>query len=158
MTMDAARGQRATVHRGATGPRPTQEADGGGGREPVRRLGAVRRARIVQLLRGVGYVHAADLSDSLGVSEMTIRRDLDALARAGLGTRVWGGLVMPGFGVPDGPRSDDGEQRLRLARQHLRRAELALDRGQLPDVGHEVRAVLRLLHQDVEPGAASSER
>jgi DeoR/GlpR family transcriptional regulator of sugar metabolism len=55
-----------------------------------------RRRQIVDLLNRAENTAAAvsELSRSLGVSEMTIRRDLDWLARRGLVTRVHGGAVL----------------------------------------------------------------
>lgn len=52
-----------------------------------------RRARIMDELRRAGKVLAANLSQALGVSDDTIRRDLDALAAAGLLRRVYGGAL-----------------------------------------------------------------
>ena len=117
----------------------------GGGR-PARCPGVVRRRRIVQLLRRSGYVQAADLTRELGVSEMTIRRDLDELVREGVGIRVWGGLVTPGLAAQKhaGP-ADEQEGRLDRARRHLLRAERSLDEGQLAQARDHVRAILREL-------------
>src|SRR5215471_21523273 len=42
---------------------------------------------------GSGRVSVSELSHRLGVSEMTVRRDLDALERQGLARRVHGGAV-----------------------------------------------------------------
>ncbi|MFC8721379.1 DeoR/GlpR family DNA-binding transcription regulator [Kitasatospora sp. NPDC057198] len=52
-----------------------------------------RRALILDLVRRDGAVKVAELVDQLGVSDMTIRRDLDALARAGTVRKVYGGAV-----------------------------------------------------------------
>lgn len=119
-----------------------------GGGQQSRCPAMVRRNRIVQLLRRDGYVQAGDLTRRLGVSEMTIRRDLDELGREGLGVRVWGGLVAPGL-VP-APAAGDSEAEVQLgrARRHLVRAEQALDRGRLADARDHVAATLRYLdHQ-----------
>jgi DeoR family fructose operon transcriptional repressor len=43
-----------------------------------------------------GHVRVAELADLLGVSEMTVRRDLDALAELGVAHRVRGGAVALG--------------------------------------------------------------
>ncbi|MFD2091021.1 DeoR/GlpR family DNA-binding transcription regulator [Blastococcus deserti] len=52
-----------------------------------------RHAGILTHLRREGRVEVADLAAALGTSEMTIRRDLDVLARAGVLRRVRGGAV-----------------------------------------------------------------
>ena len=58
-------------------------------------LSETRRLSIVNLLAHdlTKAVSVAELSERLGVSEMTIRRDLDWLARRSLATRVHGGAV-----------------------------------------------------------------
>lgn len=55
---------------------------------------AERRALIVQLLQERRAVRVSSLSDSLAVSEMTIRRDLERLESEGLLTRTHGGAVL----------------------------------------------------------------
>lgn len=52
---------------------------------------AERQDRICQLLQGQGTVSVKDISDALGVSDMTIRRDLEELSGAGEIERVHGG-------------------------------------------------------------------
>lgn len=47
----------------------------------------------LRLVQGSGQVSVSELSQRLGVSEMTVRRDLDALERQGLVRRVHGGAV-----------------------------------------------------------------
>jgi len=53
-----------------------------------------RHQRIQELLRERGVVRVSTLSDLLGVSEVTIRRDLEALERRGLLERTHGGAVL----------------------------------------------------------------
>ncbi|KJC65804.1 DeoR/GlpR family DNA-binding transcription regulator [Agreia bicolorata] len=53
----------------------------------------VRRARILELLAAGGFVKVAELSVLFGVSEVTIRSDLDSLEAAGRLDRVHGGAV-----------------------------------------------------------------
>ena len=57
------------------------------------RLGAVRRRKIVDLVEGRGSVAVRELSEELGVSEATIRRDLRELGDSGAVTRTHGGVV-----------------------------------------------------------------
>src|ERR1700746_3175837 len=55
-----------------------------------------RQSLILQAVRSDGSARVSDLTQRLGVSDMTIRRDLEALARAGLIEKVHGGAVLPG--------------------------------------------------------------
>jgi len=55
-----------------------------------------RQSLILEDIRRVGSVRVSDLTQRLGVSDMTIRRDLEVLARSGLIEKVHGGAVLPG--------------------------------------------------------------
>jgi DeoR/GlpR family transcriptional regulator of sugar metabolism len=71
-------------------------------------LPAQRRQEILRAVRG-GTAHVSDLAESFGVSEMTVRRDLGALARDGKLERVHGGAVdsaEPGFSQIEVERVD----------------------------------------------------
>jgi DeoR/GlpR family transcriptional regulator of sugar metabolism len=59
-------------------------------------LASQRRQRIAQSLQRDGAVRVADLVVMLGVSDMTVRRDLDVMQGAGLLTKVHGGAILPG--------------------------------------------------------------
>jgi DeoR/GlpR family transcriptional regulator of sugar metabolism len=59
-------------------------------------LAAQRHKLIVDEIRRQGAVRVSELTDLLAVSEMTIRRDLDALAAAGLLEKVHGGATIRG--------------------------------------------------------------
>lgn len=56
-------------------------------------LASQRQDRILAEVRAHGAVRVADLVDQLDVSEMTVRRDITELDRAGLVRRVHGGAV-----------------------------------------------------------------
>lgn len=56
-------------------------------------LASQRQDRILAEVRAHGAVRVADLVDHLDVSEMTVRRDITELDRAGLVRRVHGGAV-----------------------------------------------------------------
>ncbi|MFD4787991.1 DeoR/GlpR family DNA-binding transcription regulator [Streptomyces sp. NPDC058459] len=56
-------------------------------------LAEQRRALIVDEVRRRGGVRVNELTRQLGVSDMTVRRDLDALARQGVLEKVHGGAV-----------------------------------------------------------------
>lgn len=70
-------------------------------------LARQRQERILEEVRATGGVRVTDLVDLLGVSDMTIRRDIAVLARKGLVARVHGGVTSvsgrsadePGFAV-----------------------------------------------------------
>jgi DeoR/GlpR family transcriptional regulator of sugar metabolism len=55
-----------------------------------------RQERILAELRRNGAVRVADLTDLLGVSDMTIRRDLEQLTGEGVARKVHGGAVLAG--------------------------------------------------------------
>ncbi len=57
-------------------------------------LAAQRRQLILDELRAHGAVRTADLTRRLGVSEMTVHRDLDRLAAEGFIQKVFGGAVV----------------------------------------------------------------
>ncbi|TDE12707.1 DeoR/GlpR transcriptional regulator [Jiangella asiatica] len=66
-----------------------------------------RREELLKRLRASGYISASHAAADLGVSEMTIRRDLHQLADDGLAVRVTGGARLPdGAGVPFEQRTD----------------------------------------------------
>jgi DeoR/GlpR family transcriptional regulator of sugar metabolism len=56
-------------------------------------LAEQRRAMIVDVVRKRGGVRVGELTRALGVSDMTVRRDLDVLARQGAIAKVHGGAV-----------------------------------------------------------------
>lgn len=51
-----------------------------------------RQEVIYQMLQQTGRVIGADIARQLGVSEHTIRRDLQAMVRKGMCKKVYGGL------------------------------------------------------------------
>ncbi|MFI6154492.1 DeoR/GlpR family DNA-binding transcription regulator [Kitasatospora sp. NPDC051170] len=57
-------------------------------------LAGQRRVLILERLKQQGGVRVNELTRELGVSDMTVRRDLDALARQGLVDKVHGGAVL----------------------------------------------------------------
>nr|WP_083474769.1 DeoR/GlpR family DNA-binding transcription regulator [Pseudonocardia sp. AL041005-10] len=59
-------------------------------------LAEQRREVIVEQVRTRGAVRVSELADHLGVSEMTVRRDLDVLARRRLVDKVHGGATAVG--------------------------------------------------------------
>lgn len=62
-----------------------------------------RRDTLLKEVQASGAVRVVDVADALGVSEMTIRRDLEELDRLGLVRRVHGGATSLGPGASDEP-------------------------------------------------------
>lgn len=99
--------------------------------------GSRRQAGIVERLRRVGRVEVAELAGQLGTSEVTVRRDLDLLAEAGVLRRVRGGavsLLMRGEELPFAMReveSAAAKERIGAAAAGLLRdgEAVALDSG-----------------------------
>jgi DeoR/GlpR family transcriptional regulator of sugar metabolism len=63
------------------------------GRSHRRKAARERRGRILELLDEQRSVRVSSLSRALGVSQMTIRRDLELLDAEGLATRAFGGAL-----------------------------------------------------------------
>jgi DeoR family glycerol-3-phosphate regulon repressor len=109
-----------------------------------RRLPArLRHNHLIETARKRGFVHVTDVAAELGVSEMTIRRDLIELEREGALTRTRGGAVPEGDIAPpvidrEEPafaarlrNHQDEKHRIALAAAELvdRRLSVALDVG-----------------------------
>jgi DeoR/GlpR family transcriptional regulator of sugar metabolism len=75
----------------------------GGARIPAE----IRQGRLVETARRRGFLLVTDIATELGVSEMTIRRDLVELERNGLLSRTHGGAVVVDG---DGPAIIDREE------------------------------------------------
>ena len=93
-------------------------------------LASQRQERILAAVRADGAARVADLVESLDVSDMTVRRDIAELARAGLVRRVHGGAVAPDApGRPtdepgfDAKRSWAGPEKAAIARAALATVE-----------------------------------
>jgi DeoR/GlpR family transcriptional regulator of sugar metabolism len=63
-------------------------------------LARQRQEIILERVRNTGGARVSDLVESLGVSDMTVRRDIEALARRGLVARVHGGATSVAAGNP----------------------------------------------------------
>jgi DeoR/GlpR family transcriptional regulator of sugar metabolism len=75
----------------SVGPEPIPATEGGN-----QMLARHRQSLILQAVRSDGSARVSELTQQLGVSDMTIRRDLEVLAREGLIEKVHGGAVLPG--------------------------------------------------------------
>ncbi|GAA2219575.1 DeoR/GlpR family DNA-binding transcription regulator [Micromonospora olivasterospora] len=69
----------------------------------MRVLARQRQAAILERVRATGGVRVTELAAEFGVSDMTVRRDLEALHERGLLAKVHGGATVPGAGSTDEP-------------------------------------------------------
>jgi DeoR/GlpR family transcriptional regulator of sugar metabolism len=69
----------------------------------ARMLAGQRQLLILKEVRRRGAVRVSELTELLNVSDMTIRRDLDALSASGLVDKVHGGATVPGRLSADEP-------------------------------------------------------
>lgn len=65
-----------------------------------------RRNKIVDLINSQGSVLVLDLSNTFGISEVTIRADLRLLEEKGLVTRFHGGAAKPGSHLAEGDNQE----------------------------------------------------
>ena len=97
--------------------------------------GAQRRAWVLARLREIGVLSVADLARELGVSHMTVRRDLQRLEATGQVRTVHGGVGLavgdPHLGIPGTARDRAGPRRVarRAAELVNPRDSVALDAG-----------------------------
>ncbi|MEP6812421.1 MAG: DeoR/GlpR family DNA-binding transcription regulator [Actinomycetota bacterium] len=96
-------------------------------------LAAQRHKLIVEQIRRQGAVRVSALTELLGVSEMTIRRDLDALAAAGLLEKVHGGATLRG-----GLSADEPGFEAKSHRQLREKEAIALAASRLVEPGQAI--------------------
>ena len=85
-----------------------------------------RRNKIVDLVNANGSVLVLDLSNSFGISEVTIRADLRLLEEKGLVTRFHGGAAKPGSNLGENENQEVLlEDRYSLASDPKKRIALA---------------------------------
>src|SRR6201996_2159476 len=87
-----------------------------------------RQSLILQAVRNDGSARVSDLTQQLGVSDMTIRRDLEVLAKDGLVEKVHGGAVLPGSHAGHEPGFEDKLVLERPEKNTIARAAAALVR------------------------------
>ncbi len=89
-------------------------------------LAGQRQKLILDELRRRSAVRVSELTELLGVSDMTIRRDLDVLASAGLVHKVHGGATAPDRLSADEPGFEAKSQRQLDEKEAIARAASAL--------------------------------
>src|SRR6187431_75358 len=92
-------------------------------------LAQQRQAAILDLIRQNGGVRVSHLVRQFGVSDMTIRRDLEALAERGLVDKVYGGATIAGPGSTEEPGFV-----AKSVRQRAEKAAIAARAAELVDV------------------------
>ena len=90
-------------------------------------LAAQRREVILERIRSRGAARVSDLTADLGVSDMTIRRDLDALARSGLVEKVHGGATAASSALEPGFEAKSARDRAAKEAIAVRAVELVPD-------------------------------
>jgi DeoR/GlpR family transcriptional regulator of sugar metabolism len=89
-------------------------------------LARERQSYIADRVRERGAVRVSDLTRELNVSDMTVRRDLDQLARQGVVDKVHGGATVPGRTSTDEPGFEAKSVRERDEKDAIARAATAL--------------------------------
>src|SRR6266516_1729912 len=84
-------------------------------------LPAQRQERILGEVARNGGARVSELTELLGVSDMTVRRDLDTLARRGLVRKVHGGATLPRRGSTDEPGFEAKSSQERPAKDAIAR-------------------------------------
>jgi len=84
-----------------------------------------RRARLAEIIGREGFVSVAATAGALGVSTMTIRRDLEALESRGVLTRTHGGAVVPEVPRPEVFDPEEPAFERRKSKQAAAKARMA---------------------------------
>lgn len=109
-----------------------------------------RRQHILSLLQRDGRVLVAELSESLGISPITIRKDLDELESRGLVQRTHGGALAPQSSMMVDPSLKEKEHHQLKEKQRIAAAAAKLiseDQCVLLDSGSTTTMVARALRE-----------
>ncbi|MBT8225726.1 MAG: DeoR/GlpR transcriptional regulator [Dactylosporangium sp.] len=96
-------------------------------------LAQQRRTAIMDIVRRQGGVRVSQLAREFGVSDMTVRRDLETLADRGLVDKVHGGATVAGPGSTEEPGFD-----AKSVRQRAEKATIAARAARLVEPGMAV--------------------
>jgi DeoR/GlpR family transcriptional regulator of sugar metabolism len=96
-------------------------------------LAAKRQSLIAEEIRRRGAVRVSELTELLGVSDMTIRRDLDVLAGSGLVEKVHGGAT-----VRRSPSTDEPGFEAKSRRQFAEKEAIARAAAELVQPGQAI--------------------
>ncbi len=96
---------------------------------------AVRREQILAIIREQGYARVTQLSQQFGISEVTVRTDLDTLAASSPVQRVHGGAMadgaIAGGPMPSGPIQAGAMAERRASQDHADTQEQAFEKSLL---------------------------
>jgi len=108
---------------------------------------SLRRERVAEAVRRSQYTSVSDLAAAFGVSEVTIRNDLDALAAGGKVRRVRGGAVHRAAGSLEASFEQDADARAAEKTAIGEAAAALVESGQtvMLGVGSTVAAVARAM-------------
>lgn len=96
-------------------------------------LAQQRQALILEEISRLGAVRVTDIAQSMHVSDMTVRRDLDALAEAGLVVKVHGGATKAGSSSVTEPAFS-----AKLTRERAAKAAIAAEASRLVQPGSAI--------------------
>jgi DeoR family transcriptional regulator, aga operon transcriptional repressor len=85
-----------------------------------------RRNHLLKLILRDGRVLVSEMSDALGISRITIRKDLDYLESKGLVLRTHGGALTPQESTLQDPTLQEKEQKQLKEKQHIAKAAASL--------------------------------
>lgn len=118
-----------------------------------------RHARIVEILRATGAISVTQAAADLGVSDMTLRRDLLELERAGKLTRVHGGAVAAAAPQRDAPDIEEPSFESRMLQQRDAKQRIAAVAAALVanyrSLAIDVGTTTYLMAQAMRPGAGT---
>lgn len=111
-------------------------------------LAEQRRNEVLRAIRHGAHVQTSTLAERFGVSEMTIRRDFDELAKRGLVQRVRGGALEPGSLRHEPPFAESTTSRMAEKECVGRAAAVLVRPGDtiIVDVGTTALQLARHLH------------
>lgn len=110
-------------------------------------LAEERRSRLLELVRVRHFASLPELTEELGVSESTVRRDLEHLEEAGAARRIHGGVLYTGIS-PKIPHFEDSQRARRAQKIAIaHRAATLIEDGEtvLLDAGSTTYELARLL-------------
>src|SRR5882757_509225 len=85
-----------------------------------------RRQHVLATIQREGRALVSELSDSLGISRITIRKDLDHLEARGLVQRTHGGALVPPSGALIDPSLKEKEQVRSVEKQRIAEAAVKM--------------------------------
>jgi len=94
-----------------------------------------RKRKILDILEARGTMDIEELANILGVSPITLRRDLKDLERQGLVSKVWGGVTLSPHSFLETPIEDRGVENLDEKRAIARTALTLIKPGDIVGLG-----------------------